>query len=65
MNINKDDARNFILALNATAQYVPPIVMQQLLGNPICREIEAAANNPESTTPAQQAPTPERLRPVS
>lgn len=59
------DARNFILALNATAQYVPPIVMQQLLGNPICRQIEAAANEPEITAPSQQAPIPERLRPVS
>lgn len=43
--MNQNDARNFIMALNNCAQYVPPMVMAQLTGNPMSKYIEAIANN--------------------
>lgn len=47
--MNQADARNFIMALNSIAPYVPPMLMNAVMGNPICRIIEQAANHDAST----------------
>lgn len=52
--MNQTDARNFILALNAVAQFVPPLHMQPLMANPICKVIEHLANTPEQSDTATQ-----------
>ena len=52
--MNQNDARAFIVALNAIAPYVPPMLMQQITGSPVCRVIEQMAN----TAPAEQGERP-------
>ena len=55
--MNQSDARNFILALNAIAPYVPPMLMQPLMTNPICQIIEHMANTPDKSNQATQGDT--------
>lgn len=56
------DARAFIIALNNIAQYVPPMHMQQVTNNPLCRIIEQMANAEEKNRIASTEPE-ERPRP--
>jgi len=42
--VTQDDARSFIIALNAIVPYVPPMHMAQITNSPVCRMIEQAAN---------------------
>lgn len=51
--MTNQDARNFVMTMNVIQPYVPPNIFAQLMGNPICREIEAAANAPG---PGEQQP---------
>jgi hypothetical protein len=54
--MNPTDARNLIIALNNISGYVPPMLMSQVMSNPICRVLEQVANHDASTaqTGAQQ-----------
>jgi hypothetical protein len=68
--MNQTDARNFILALNNIAGYVPPMLMGMLTSNPLCRLIEQVANPPmtgeqqgEQQGEQTNNATPERPKP--
>lgn len=60
--MTKDDARAFIVALNNITAYVPPMHMQPLITNPICKIIEQMANAPEQLQQSEPAPA-ERPKP--
>lgn len=61
--MTKDDARAFAVAMNTIAPYVPPMLMQTLLQNPICRLIETVANAPDQATQGAVGPPLERPKP--
>lgn len=64
--MTQSDARNFIVALNNIAAYVPPMLMQPLMANPICKIVEHMANTPEQPNQATQGDigaTQERPKP--
>ena len=55
--MNKNDARNFIVALNNCQPYVPPLLYALVTANPCCQFIERIGNAPDETaTPPGDTP---------
>lgn len=42
--MTRDDARNFLAAVLQMQPYVPPMIFNQIAGNPVTRELERLAN---------------------
>lgn len=60
--MTREDARNFIVALNAIAPYVPPMLMNGVTQNPISQIIQQMANAPEQGV-GEQGTAAERPKP--
>jgi len=56
--VNQTDARAFIIALNGIVPYVPPMLMAQITGSPVCKLIEQVANTPEGMPGEIERPKP-------
>ena len=52
--MTREDARNFLIAMNNVAAYVPPMLMVQVTNSPVARLIEQVANQPEVQQGEQQ-----------
>ena len=61
--MNQQDARSFILALNAVVGYVPPMLMTQVTASPVCKLIEQIANSDQATQGGITGQVPPAERP--
>ncbi len=52
--MNQQDARNLLIALNNVAGYVPPMIWQNVVNNPIMRFIDQVANSPQAGVAGSQ-----------
>ena len=59
--MTRDDARNFIMAMNSIVPYVPPMLMTPLASSTVMRVIEQMANHDASQ--AQTGEAVERPKP--
>jgi hypothetical protein len=53
--MTKDDARNFIIALNAIQPYVPPLMFQPLAGSAVAKYLTDVANGIADERPKPHA----------